>query len=415
MTTSCEFLGVAAALATRLADGAVWHGERCNWIGVVPLDPAQTSGRTMLAALGPDLYDGTAGVALFLAEAAAALGDDRLAAAAHGALRHALGHAARVEGDGLHAGALGIAYAATRIATALHSELALRGARDVVSAWRRRRASAAAWDLTGGRAGAVSALVALADLVDDRSLLEIAAIAGDELLAAAERSADGWLWPDPRRPSLHGLCGLSHGAAGIGHALLELWSATRETRFRVAGAAAFDYERSWFVRRHGSWPDLREIERRAGRDVPAPVSPTWCHGPPGIALSRLRGAQLLESDALRDDAHAALALTRRHVAELGSHAPDDFSLCHGAAGAADVLLHAADPSGLAERIGEIGLERHHGAAPGFPCGIPHGETQGLFLGLAGVGLFYLRLADPSIPTALVIHTKNGLTALDPPA
>jgi lantibiotic modifying enzyme len=240
---------------------------------------------------------------------------------------------------------------------------------------------------------------------------------------------------------VHGLCGFAHGAAGIGHALLELWRATGEARFHDAGMGAFDYERSWFARGDGSWPDLREIERRAGLDIPAPVSPTWCNGAPGIALSRLRAAQLLESEpvsddadaalaltrrheseavrddanaaltltrrhdseAVRNDADAALTLTRRHVTELSVRAPDDFSLCHGAAGAADVLLYGADTSGLAERIGALGIERHHRTGSRFPGGLRYGATPGLFVGLAGIGLFYLRLSDPTIPTALVIH------------
>jgi lantibiotic modifying enzyme len=242
-------------------------------------------------------------------------------------------------------------------------------------------------------------------MLEDASLLEFAVTVGEELLAAAERTDVGWLWPNPTRPSEHGLCGLAHGAAGIGHALVELWAATGEPRFRDAGVAAFDYERSWFAGRDGTWPDLRGIGRRAGRDVPAPVSNTWCQGAPGIALSRLRAAALLRSEAVRGEADAALALTRRHVAELSSLAPDDFSLCHGAAGAADVLLDGGDCA-LARRIGDVGLERHHLAATGFPCGVPHGETQGLFIGLAGIGLFYLRLSDPGIDTTLIVHRKS---------
>jgi lantibiotic biosynthesis protein len=403
MTTSSEFLAVAAALAGRLTDTAIWHGERCSWMGIVPRDASQTRGRMMLEGLGPDLYSGTAGVALFLAEAATVLADARLARTARGALGHALEHADRIDGDGLHVGQPGIAYAAARVAIALNCDLALCSARDVLTAWWRRRGAGSAWDVIGGCAGTVSALVALSDIVDDPSLIEKAAIAADELIGAAQRSDVGWLWPDPQRASLHGLCGFSHGAAGIGHALLELWAATGETRFRDAGEGAFDYERSWFVRRGGTWPDLREIERRAGSDVPAPVSPTWCQGAPGIALSRLRAGRLLQSGTVCADADAALALTRRHAADLSSHAPDDFSLCHGAAGAADVLLYGKDASGLAERIGAVGIERHHRPSSSFPCGIPHGETPGLFIGLAGIGLFYLRLVNPSISTVLVIN------------
>ncbi|HEX8157141.1 MAG TPA: lanthionine synthetase LanC family protein [Solirubrobacteraceae bacterium] len=403
MTTSYEFIDVAAALAVRLADTAIWHGERCNWIGVVPRDPARTQGRKMLEALGPDLYGGTAGIALFLAEAAATLGDDHLRTVARGAIRHALEHARDADGDGLHQGAPGIAYAAARVAIALDSEFALSGAREVLDDWWVQRDVATEWDVIGGCAGTVSALVTLSHLMEDPTLLQRATIAGDELIAAAVGSDDGMLWPDPTRASVHGLCGFSHGAAGIGHALIELWGATGQARFRDVGVGAFDYERSWFERREGTWPDLREIQRRAGHDAPAPVSPTWCHGAPGIAVSRLRAARLLESETVRRDAHAALSLTRRHVSELSSRAHDDFSLCHGAAGAADALLYGADASGLAERIGQVGIERHHRSASGFPCGIPDGETPGLFIGLAGIGLFYLRLSDAGIPTALVVH------------
>jgi lantibiotic modifying enzyme len=110
---------------------------------------------------------------------------------------------------------------------------------------------------------------------------------------------------------------------------------------------------------------------------------------------------------VRRDADAALALTRRHVAELSSLAPDDFSLCHGAAGAADVLLYGARDMGLARRIGDIGIERHHLTTTGFPCGVPHGEAPGLLIGLAGIGLFYLRLFDQTIDTILVVHRKSA--------
>jgi lantibiotic modifying enzyme len=405
MTTSSEYLDVAASLARRLADGAVWHERRCNWVGVAPRDPSGVGGLDLVEALGPDLYDGTAGVAVFLAEAAAALDDARVRRVAQGALRHALHHAHSAGGDGLHSGAPGIAFAASRVAIALGCEEALCGAREILGAWRRLRSPGTVWDLIGGCAGALSALVALADVLEDASLLELGVTIGDELLAVAERTDAGWLWPNPSRPSEHGLCGVAHGAAGVGHALVELWAATGEARFRDAAAAAFDYERSWFARRDGTWPDLRGIERRAGHDIPAPLSHTWCQGAPGIALSRLRAAALLASDALREDASAALALTRRHVAELSSLAPDDFSLCHGAAGAADALLYGDGDSELARRIGDVGIERHHLASTAFPCGVPHGETPGLLIGLAGIGLFYLRLFDPCIYTILIAHSN----------
>jgi hypothetical protein len=54
-------------------------------------------GRAEMEALGPDLYGGTSGVALFLAEASARLDDDSLRATALGAIRLALDQADRVD------------------------------------------------------------------------------------------------------------------------------------------------------------------------------------------------------------------------------------------------------------------------------------------------------------------------------
>ena len=105
-----------------------------------------------------------------------------------------------------------------------------------------------------------------------------------------------------------------------------------------------------------------------------------------------------------------IAATRGIAAELLAYVPDDFSLCHGAAGAADSLVAAGDPSGLARELGLHGLEQFHGRRSGFPCGLPEGTTPGLMLGLAGIAAFYLRLADRSVPSPLIIHARG---ALDP--
>ena len=54
------FLDVAGELAHGLAASALWHGDRCNWVGAAPLDHARSP--RAIASLGPDLYGGTSGV-----------------------------------------------------------------------------------------------------------------------------------------------------------------------------------------------------------------------------------------------------------------------------------------------------------------------------------------------------------------
>ena len=127
--------------------------------------------------------------------------------------------------------------------------------------------------------------------------------------------------------------------------------------------------------------------------------------------------------AKRRDADAGLAITQELASRLTSRVPDDFSLCHGAAGVADVLLYAAesrrgrpqDLFRLAADIGLLGIERYYLTGAGFPCGLPEGQTPGLFLGLAGIGLFYLRLADQGVATPLIVHSRAALDSPGPPS
>jgi lantibiotic modifying enzyme len=409
------FTDLAARLAHEIASSATWYLGRCNWVGALGRDETRLSGRAELAALGPDLYGGTSGVALFLAEAAAKLGDDTLRRTALGAAQVGLDHADRIAPpvrDGLYAGQIGIAYATGRVAMLLGAEELLVRARGLLIGRCRARSGSGAADVMSGCAGAVLGLLAFDRLTGEQRFLAAAESLGDELIAHAVTGRAGWSWADPAQPAMHHLCGYAHGAAGIGHALAELAVATAEARFRAAALHAFDYERSWLDPRAGTWPDLRGIERRAGHDTPAPAADSWCNGAPGLALSRVRAAALLDDAALHRDAGVALATCDRHVADLLARAPDDFSLCHGAAGAADALLSAgADARARATRLGRRGIELY--AGPGrtrFPSGVPLGETPGLLLGRSGVGMFYLRLADPGMPSPLLICPFGPLTA-----
>ena len=365
--------------------------------------------------MGPHLYDGTSGVALFMAEGAVRFRDDRMRDTAIGAIRHALQHARRLDGNGLglYTGPIGVAYAAARVGQLLEAEEALAGAHELLLAWRRHPVPSADCDLVDGRAGALTGLLALAPLVEESWLVEAAVGLGEELMARAAVSRLGWSWPAPGQRAMHNLCGFAHGAAGIGLALVELFGATGDKRFRRAAEGAFAYVRSWMRPETGVWPDLRGVARVAGREAPAPVSTSWCHGAPGIALSRLRAAGLLRADQPR--AEPAVMATRRITCELLAYCPDDFCLCHGAAGAADVLVYAADSSGLAEEVGLLGVEQFHRREKSFPCGLPGGQTPGLMLGLAGVAAFYLRLADRSVPSPLVIQPRGDLDGTPKPA
>ncbi len=389
-------LETAAGIGERLVREAVWYRGRCSWIGV---DAAATGPRPAHRALGPELGDGTAGIALFLAELHARTGSGTARRTALGAIAQALAQAGDAGERGLYAGRPGIAYAAARCATVLGDERLTRGAARL--ARRPAAARAASSDLHDGSAGAIVAALALAAELGDARLVARAARLGEELLAGARRERAGWSWAPPGR---HGLCGMAHGAAGAAWALLELFAATGDERHRAAAERAIDYEEHWFDPARGNWPDLRGIERREPRGAfTAPYATAWSHGAPGIALSRLRAWRILGDERHRAAAATALATTAAGVERTLRRPRADFSLRHGLAGQADVLLlgagaFAAGPA-LARRIGEVGAGRHATSLDGWPCGA--GRTPTLLGGDAGIGLFYLRLADPDLASALL--------------
>src|SRR5207245_1320207 len=122
-----------------------------------------------------------------------------------------------------------------------------------------------------GSAGAISALVVLRDILNQASPLDFAVRLGDELLQTADRSDAGYSWKSFAFPKQRGLTGFSHGTAGVGYALLELFHATDDSRYLSAAELAFNYERHWFDAHVGNWPDFREVPIR-GKGSRRPLS-----------------------------------------------------------------------------------------------------------------------------------------------
>ena len=235
-------------------------------------------------------------------------------------------------------------------------------------------------DLITGMAGSALGLLALADELGDPRLVEQAVATGEILISRATVTTHGWSWAIPARRYPAHLCGISHGAAGIGWALLELFAATGDDRFRGGATGAFAYERSWLDQSAGRWPDLRIRGQRRGPLAPmdSGIAGTWCYGEAGIALTRLRAVAVLGPGPHSGDAEIAVETTRRHIADALPYAIDDLSLCHGLGGAADVLLDAAaafdvrwhQAADVVTELGHVMLERY--ADAGLTVGLRHG-------------------------------------------
>lgn len=247
-------------------------------------------------------------------------------------------------------------------------------------------------DVIGGVTGLLGVLLSQ----QTPQALGLARACGDRLLSL-QRDSGGWSLgsrgSSQRRPPL---TGFSHGAAGMAAALARLAQVTADERYAEAARRAIAYERSVFVAEKGNWPDFRSTQE------PNEFMLSWCHGAPGILLSR----QVLCTAGLADEqtAHeqqvarastvAALERISKPVAEHASH------LCCGVLGLTSLQRIDAqacglpvDPAVLAAEASTISRAYSSGGYTFFSVDSGSLSLPGLLTGKAGVALALLEAAE----------------------
>lgn len=397
---SDRYLAAARRLGDRLAELAVEQGELITWFHLA-LRPAGW----LLEPMPIDLYDGLAGLALFLAHLARLAGEpsyERLARLALDTVRRRLG--ADPEAIG-HAGAFngwgGLVYTFTHLGALWREDALLDEAERLALLGAAGIESDRSFDVIAGTAGALAAILALHRHRPAQALLDAARRCGDHLLAAASVDERGHGWKPSGDRGEPPLTGFSHGAAGIGWALAWLGRESGDERFRAAAEGALRYERSWFSPEHDNWPDLRQHRQRTDE---AEFLHSWCHGSPGIGLGRLGTLAFLDDPLLIPEIQAAARSTLAHGFG-GSQ-----SLCHGDLGNLELVREAGrilGDAGLAtgaDRLAARILARIEGGD--LRCGArPKTESLGLMVGIAGIGYGLLRAAWPTrVPSVLLLET-----------
>lgn len=395
--SSEELINCAVAIAQELQNMAIWASDgSATWIAPQLLLEAR---RYQLQPVGWCLYDGVCGITLFLA--AISKIDDKsgfreLALAGLQQLNRILkseerNRALSVLGIGGALGLGSIVYALTHTAQILAEDELLETAHRAAGLITVESIEGdRSFDIMSGAAGAILGLLSLYKADGSQSVLETALTCGRHLLANRIVSGSGQAWP-----TLGGklLTGFSHGAAGIAYSLLKLYQATGEEEFREAATAAISYERDFFSPAVNNWQDLRE--ERSDRPY---FMTTWCHGAPGIGLSRLLGVVLLDSPDIRREIEASLNTTLQVGLQKIDH------LCCGNLGRADILLEASrrlsqpDLYTSASTLAAQAVARAE-QNNGFYLNLGlSGDVfmPGLFQGTSGIGYALLRLACPDL-------------------
>jgi lantibiotic modifying enzyme len=374
---------------------------------------------------GPDLYGGTSGIALFLAQLYQVTQEKLYRMTAEGAMRQALSRLEDVSPEfssGFYSGFTGIAYASIRLGEIFGNQDWIERGLHMLEERGMEDLSQQRLDVATGIAGAIPVLISVHQRYRRDVLAGVTIRFGKHLLETVIKSDIGWSWSTLKETNNNqqpNLTGFSHGAAGIAWVLLELYRKTHYEPCRVAAEEGFRYEQHWFSPEHGNWPDLRHYQATTTNANPAlGYSTAWCHGAPGIGLSRLRAYEISGKEEYRQEAEAALRTTVKML-QQSTIAQENYSLCHGIAGNAELLIYASrvlkntDYKSIAEQVGLRGIERYEKNRIPWPCGVlGAGETPNLMLGLAGIGYFYLRLYDSVVnPPVVIILPEEDLSTV----
>lgn len=396
------FIREADKVAEVLSTRAIRRGPGAAWIGLDWLGDAEVF---QLACLGPDLYNGASGIAVFLAAHAAVSGHQpsgELARASVSYLRKNLRsrNAARIArslGVGGATGLGSIVYALTVMANCLRDDSLLTDAHvaaelftdDLIAADRQL-------DVIGGSAGAILCLLRLYRDGGSDAVLRRATRCGEHLITQSRLGQTGrrsWVGQGLGERALNGM---SHGAAGFAYALAALSTATGREEFAQAASECIEFENSSYNAERKNWPDLR------GGDEPAwPCQ--WCHGATGIGLARIATARWsgMKTSGIARDIQLAV-----EGAQSALPAAVD-TLCCGTLGSIELFCEASSILGRSE-LRDLALRwltdvLTAAAARGdyrWNCG--NGQFNlGLFRGQSGVGYTALRRVDDSLPNVLI--------------
>lgn len=338
--------------------------------------------------LPPTLYGGEAGLLLLFAALAAHDGD-AVVADTHLRLRSAVrSHAEALLRDryeaGVYQGAAGPLYALLQDAR-LHGDAELLA---FVRTQTHRLLAGAPLkgnDVIAGTAGVMLFLCSLLQAGADPLLETALGALGERLLA--ERDAAECSWSSDHGQSLGGF---SHGNAGIAHALFCAGERLGRRDFIDTALQALAVEDSRFDPAERNWPDRRAVTAQVYND-------SWCNGAPGYLIVRAVHYRHL-GPAARDC--FAQALQRfRASAEF-----TDESLCHGTAGALDVLItaHRHVPELVDAEDLERLLQRLVRSAPPR-SGTRDCDAPGLLTGLSGMAYAVLRARHPTLPSVLALY------------
>ncbi|WFA87739.1 type 2 lanthipeptide synthetase LanM family protein [Paenibacillus amylolyticus] len=377
-----KFLQTAMCIGDELMLTGVWDQK---FKTVIWIDRKSSGNKNnYIGMLEPTLYEGSLGIILFLAYLAQESGEQKYRDFAERALKSSLSSMTETHKNRLSSfnGLISMAYTLLHLATLWHDKKMFEEAITYMKQIGPLIKKDKELDIIGGSAGAIIVLMNVYSQTQDPVIKELACKCGEHLLMKLKERLT-------RGEEL--LLGLSHGVSGYAWAFTELWAATKNEKYLNFANLLIEMERDNYNEVHNNWRDKRLVEDRAFQSV------FWCHGAPGIALSRAKMLMKVNDEKMIDEIKSAISKIRSD----GLHY-EPF-LCHGSLGNIDVLLSIMQ---MKKSLEVEGIDLKYLASQ-----IIHDHRKvssidyplGMMTGISGYGYSLLRLNNSKLPSILAFE------------
>jgi len=376
------------------------------------------------ALISENVYSGASGINLFLIDLYQSNNDDKILQIIRNNGNWLIEQCEKTVPGGytFHLGRLGTIYTIIKIYQLTKDDSYLNKALSCLSNLRNVFGTTGFYrDMLTGTAGIIYGLILIRNEISFENFEELINEGVELLLKELHLGRRGIYW-QRNQLTIRGLCGLAHGAAGLGLVFWELGKIFSNESFYQLGRMAFDYENFYFSESENEWPDFRLKEHgnlekhlnlyREGK-MSQLLTPryltAWCHGSVGIGLTRFRAYEISgQSEYLEQALNAAdKAILMSNVLKSDS----DLSLCHGLSGIGLILAKAFSTS--KDQKYKFALDNLSAtvlkSAGGANKSIAGGELRrdpSLFTGLAGVGYFFLKYGKDEFNESILCPPIN---------
>ncbi|GGX17989.1 lanthionine synthetase LanC family protein [Aquimarina muelleri] len=275
-------------------------------------------------------------------------------------------------------------------------------------------------DLLSGNAGNLFVITLLYTYTKDIEQEKVIKILIEKLLKNARISKYGLKWGYVS-DTVDSLTGMSHGACGIAHVLLEVGEALDYPELKWVAEKAFAYEDEYYSVSLSSWVNMRITDNPKIKNLPIEQGLSyyleqeedvnaWAHGNSGIGLSRLNMYKIIKKKRYKKSAIRAITKT---ISDLKKNIErPNYTLSTGVGSWIELLLTASrvlkEKTLTKEAQNLVKKAIANRKNIGFYGSGWYIDKQdpALLVGVSGIGHLFLQILDKNMDSILLPKIKS---------